>query len=934
MSAGARGGQAAAWWAVARREWRMVVSSPAAWVAMAAFALPPGIAFAVFCVRPGAPASLRLPLQAAAWALFVAAPVLGMRTVVEERRAGTWDPLLASPASPATIVLGKLAALAGLVALFSLPLLAEFGLLSLVAAPDAAEFACGLLGVMLAGTAIMASALWMSSLAPSAVSAYVLTVTLWSAWAAASRAIPQLLPAPWSASGFSLDPLRRVDDFLAGLLDLGAVAFFAAATAAAAVGAVDAVRDQLRPGPARPRLLPRTAWVAGVACALGAAAWIANAPPLRAQVDLTRTRSWTLSRETVEMVARLPGDWSVEALVGAGHVDPVALRQLDEVLARLDGLPTRDGVLRARRIDPTDPAGAADFERSLERAEAADGEPLTRARRETDAGLKSLQALVAFSRREVGAVTLALGSEPAGGADPAPGGWTPEDRAWLEQWRASLGKLSTEGAALVDAIRTRIRSTPERPLGDPAGAAAQLAESLRAWTDQLAGAEKQLRERRRGAAPSAMGAEYLRAAPARILEMASLLRQRQDALAQLPPLGVAEVAAALRGGDALVVTGPAGVAAVPGWQVLPAGGDGGQGGGVAFDRRFRGEQVIASALRSIAKGEMPEVVVVHGEGRSLLKATGDRADLSAMADALRAARFQVREWQPGREPRPLPPAGRGQVFVVLPPLARSDAEADAAERRMLAAVERLVEEGAPMLLALPPSALPLLGRSDPWAELASRLGVQAASAASLLEVVPVSEREREVRSWFEVSPQGPHPVGAAAEGLAAIVSSPIPLQAADGAAARVEPILQVEPAENRWREDDWRRGGRQVREAPAEKRIRAAVPVLMAVQGSGRRAVVSGGAGWMLSGLADMTASLGGERVFLRYPGNREVLVSAVGWLAGRDDALRSGSGREVPRVPALQPAARWSLALAAALGIPLILVLTGAGLRAIRGSG
>jgi hypothetical protein len=65
--------------------------------------------------------------------------------------------------------------------------------------------------------------------------------------------------------------------------------------------------------------------------------------------------------------------------------------------------------------------------------------------------------------------------------------------------------------------------------------------------------------------------------------------------------------------------------------------------------------------------------------------------------------------------------------------------------------------------------------------------------------------------------------------------------------------------------------------------------------------VVVASGGWLLSSLADLSDGLGGGRTALVNPGNRELLLASVAWLADRPDLLDGGlSGREVPRIESL----------------------------------
>jgi len=102
--------------AVARREWRVQLGSALGWSVLAAVALLSGTVFALAVFRSGAPATLRGSMIALGWAVLVVAPALSMRSIVEERRGGTWPVLLASPAGVASIVLGKFVAALALLA--------------------------------------------------------------------------------------------------------------------------------------------------------------------------------------------------------------------------------------------------------------------------------------------------------------------------------------------------------------------------------------------------------------------------------------------------------------------------------------------------------------------------------------------------------------------------------------------------------------------------------------------------------------------------------------------------------------------------------------------------------------------------------------------------------------------------------------------------
>ena len=91
------------------------------------------------------------------------------------------------------------------------------------------------------------------------------------------------------------------------------------------------------------------------------------------------------------------------------------------------------------------------------------------------------------------------------------------------------------------------------------------------------------------------------------------------------------------------------------------------------------------------------------------------------------------------------------------------------------------------------------------------------------------------------------------------------------------------------------------------------------IAGGSQRAVIVGSGGWLLSNVADLSDNLGGGRTALVNPGNRELLLASVAWLAARPDLLGAGlSGREVPRLDGLGDGARigWTVVLGAVLAL------------------
>ena len=150
--------------------------------------------------------------------------------------------------------------------------------------------------------------------------------------------------------------------------------------------------------------------------------------------------------------------------------------------------------------------------------------------------------------------------------------------------------------------------------------------------------------------------------------MAGELAIAADPLAQLPPLELASIGRQLQSGEAAVIIGPDRSAVIRSDQLFPKLNlrEMGQGA-VAFDRRFRGEQVISAAIRSLLIDQMPMVVFVHGEDSSMLRADAQHADLVGVASLLETYRFDVRQWRVGEDDRPVPRRDQRAVWIIVPP---------------------------------------------------------------------------------------------------------------------------------------------------------------------------------------------------------------------------------------------------------------------------
>lgn len=903
--------------AVAARDVRSAFVTPSGWIVLALAGAVAALAFGASSFDEARPATLRSVMLAFGWTLLATAPALSMRSFSEEFRLKTWETLFASPLSAGALVLAKALACAALVATTLVPVALLAVPLELYASPDYGEIGCGLLGLFLAGLSVAAIGIAVSTTTASQTVAFLGAFFVWLGLVAGSRLMTGVLPVEWAPVAAACDPLRRLEGFALGLFDTGAVAYFAGITVVALVAGVVSL-ERLRDRPARTRIgraalaVEGAMFVAATLAATVACVALLSTPALRLEADATKTRAYSLAPSTESLLGSLEGPWSVLLFVDAAKADKAVLRQIDEVLERLhDANPSID----ARRIDPSDPSSSGAFEQALSRLVATRAGDIARSEREIARALELFQSF----RNDAA-------SQPAGlraAAQQLQADST--TRRTIEQVAAMFAQVATDGEQFRAKVAELTKTTASRPLPDLEGARSALAQGFRVWGDQIASAATLFADWRGDATIPAPVRSVLAARIGPFESLATRMAESRQALEALPALEIEQLGRALVEGEAAVVAGGGRLAVIPAWRIFPRSLALEGEGRVSYSWSFRGEEVLAGAIRSLSAGSMPEVVFVHCERESLLRARQDNSDLTAVADALRSAGFGVAEWTPGRGERPARSAGRAQVFVVLPALRRGQLDLSREEKLLVAEARQLVAEGAPVLVTAGRSMLQVLGQPDPWKDLLGPFRIEVDAARVALELSAGEDGSPTVVPWQLVDEPPPSSaIAARIRGRAILLNQPMRIVVNEPlpVGVKVVPAVVVAPSSERWLADDWRGDGDGVREVPSSKRFDGPLPVVvLAERASGaetsRAALVASG-GWLLTSVADLSENLGGGRTALQNPGNRELLLSLVSWLATRDDLLDAGlSGREVARIEGLSSDARiaWIAALAAVLG-------------------
>ena len=212
--------------ALAVKEIRALFVSPVAYAVIAVFLLLSGYSFAVTLIV-GRQASLVHVFFQSAVQFVLLVPILTMRLFAEERRTGTLELLLTSPAREIDIVLAKFAAaMTVLLAMTGLTL--SYALvLGVYGQPDWGPVYSGYLGLVLLAGALAALGLAISALTANQIVAAVVSLGVFGIlWAIDSLAA--LLPSPIDNWFLGASLLARFTPFAVGAMYTSDLGFFVA----------------------------------------------------------------------------------------------------------------------------------------------------------------------------------------------------------------------------------------------------------------------------------------------------------------------------------------------------------------------------------------------------------------------------------------------------------------------------------------------------------------------------------------------------------------------------------------------------------------------------------------------------------------------------------------------------------------------------------
>ncbi|MEM1207668.1 MAG: Gldg family protein [Planctomycetota bacterium] len=375
---------------------------------------------------------------------------------------------------------------------------------------------------------------------------------------------------------------------------------------------------------------------------------------------------------------------------------------------------------------------------------------------------------------------------------------------------------------------------------------------------------------------------------------------------------------------------------------------------------FIGEERITGAIAAMQWDAPPLAVFVYDQS----PATGPGGNYNRVAARLSAAGFVVEQWSPrGQQmpgqfgmpgqsipvPAPEPDPGQPAVWIVLPPDPTPSqnpmAGLDGSQRPPVADLlaRRLAQGDAAMLLfAANPGAA--FGQADPVLDLlVDRFGVEPRLDELVARTQPTPNRDDQTVYQFSVT-QWPDasPIDGALRGLPAVFSVASPIDAAEVEGVTHTPLVEL-TSPRMWLVDDFTSMQTlQLAEFDPEKAIDDVTIALAATidpsdEAPAQRVLAIADAAWAtdyitsFGNLGPGTADLVGAT----FPGNGELFVNAVYWLAGTDELIAATPrSQDIRRVGAISPAAGRFVGVLLLIGLPLLAASVGVAVAVARRAG
>lgn len=218
--------------AIMQRELLSLFFSPIGYIVIAGFLLITGVIVLVTdSFGPGKPATLRSVFDFTPYVLAIIIPAISMRTLSEEYRTGTIEPLMTAPVSDTQLVIGKYLAALIFYAIMLAGTLIYLVLMMIFGRPDVGASLASYLGLLLVGVAFTAFGVFASSLTRNQIVAWFLGAVPLMLFVWFAAVIVRIAEGSLRTVLQQINVLRHLDQFNRGLVTAEGVVFFLASAA-------------------------------------------------------------------------------------------------------------------------------------------------------------------------------------------------------------------------------------------------------------------------------------------------------------------------------------------------------------------------------------------------------------------------------------------------------------------------------------------------------------------------------------------------------------------------------------------------------------------------------------------------------------------------------------------------------------------------------
>jgi len=678
-----------------------------------------------------------------------------------------------------------------------------------------------------------------------------------------------------------------------------------------------------------------------------------------ARFDVTSTREHQLSPRTVSLLSGLAPGYEIiiaAPLRDRRIIDPRALERVADVLDKLGRIRTSAGSqpILTTTIDTGSPSGIAAYDALLKRLADRETSKVQKQVKTLTETLAAINTLADDLDRLSPALQAVRDSIP----EDSPGG--PTNRTYFEQ-RAAEARLNARSLRDFASRSAGILASPLAaiPVPDTHAAAEPLLQPITDVAAGLADIAENLRKFSLAAGMPAAAADLARplaTQAAAVRDRAAVIR---DALERLGRLDILRIARILEGGSAALVIGPTGLTAVSLDELFPPAAYIDAAGGTQADLGRNAEELLGTAIASLAEPIKPIIVLIHGQP---IRGFTKSPDFAGLIDRLSLRGIDIVEWAASLDTEPPPltkldPAGNRPVVAVAldtdsasnPPGAKGQSGPERAAK-LGKALGTVIDSGEPLLLSLTPSTLPTYGEPDPVAAVLNQFGLSADTARPLLRERFTPEG-RQVDAAQMVRPlDSQHPISSAVSGLPTRFEWPISVRQSPGSPPGYSytPLYRITD-KSTWGESQWLSYWQTPMNAHAQAptkpipdsdrddrtnayTVAAAAERPIAGSTDRQRLVVVGANTWFMDRIAQERTLVDGRPAHSN-PGNTELFEASIYWLAGQDSMIaQSATARAVPLIGPLSGDALLALKWAAIAGLPALVLLAGVVWRLVRG--